>query len=490
MTVFMKQNTITLSLLIVALMMGLTLPAQTDCDPDGDGNPEDDIEGEGEGTDNASGDLSWDLLLNTTCPDQDVDIRLKDYDPSDQCNNSSNLIPETGFNPIKVAIIDSGVRPTSPGRFNQQNLYSYTVSSDGTVSASVAFPHPHGTYSAGVISGMLERNSLIPFPGEPHTFYDYQVLNGELRTSLAAVVAAIEHAVANDVDLISLSIGFVPTECDNIDWEAPKSLLNAAIENAKEQNVIVITSAGNDGNNLEVNPQYPAAYVGHENLVSVGALACEGETPATFSNYGEGIVDLFTTGAFVSVFYNDCFHSINGTSFSTSIVAGKAALHLTKDKNMDKVLCLLRSQSKPFANNQSSIYGIVDVPAIPEDGICANGEAYDPEGGSEADGDQPGNGGLGGFGGKSAGENNGLSSNNKLTVLTSPNPFSDLLRVDIGEFEGHATISLLDGRGRKVFTSEVRQPVLKIDLSHLSTGVYWLNVRNAGSNQTQTIVKQ
>ena len=48
--------------------------------------------------------------------------------------------------------------------------------------------------------------------------FDYQVLNGDLRTSLAAVVAAINHAVDQRVQLISLSIGFVPTECDNIDW--------------------------------------------------------------------------------------------------------------------------------------------------------------------------------------------------------------------------------------------------------------------------------
>ncbi|MFK8162392.1 MAG: S8 family serine peptidase, partial [Lewinella sp.] len=203
------------------MMVGGGLFAQTPCDTDGDGNPEDDELGSGEGADSAAGDLAWELLLSMKCNDDDTELRLKDYDPSDQCTNSSNLIPETGFNGIKVAIIDSGVRPTAPGRFNGHNLFSYTVKPDGRVSEGIAYPHPHGTYSAGVISGMLTRNSTLAFwqqnPG--HDFYDYQVLNGELRTSLAAVVAAIDHAVDNGVDLISLSIGFVPNDCDGIDWE-------------------------------------------------------------------------------------------------------------------------------------------------------------------------------------------------------------------------------------------------------------------------------
>jgi len=321
--------------------------------------------------------------------------------------------------------------------------------------------------------------------------YDYQVLDGDLRTSLAAVVSAINHAVEEGVELIALSIGFVPADCDGIDWGSPSSPLSAAISAAGTKGAIVITSAGNNSKDLEVSPQYPAAYSYH-NLVIVGALTCEGNAAADFSNYGRDIVDVFTTGDYVQIFYNSCFHTITGTSFATSIVAGKAALHLTKIKSMDKVLCLLRSQTKPFAGDeQFSIYGIVDVPDISELNICAKGETYDPNGGSRADG--PGEGGpLGVFGGgeKSAQASSNSTSGKPFTVMASPNPFYDQLRLNIEHGEGVSTVLLLDGQGRQVLNRQVSKPSVNLDLGHLPAGIYRVLVRNAAGSQTRTIVKK
>lgn len=495
----MTQRFIIFTVFNITMLAVGSLYAQSDCDSDGYGNPLH-TTGTGEGHNTAAGDLAWDLLLGITCQGLSTATQqpiaaqnLKDYDPAELCNNSSDLIPEVSRNTTKVALIDSGVRPTSPGRFNESNLFSYQVSPAGVVTSGVSHPHPHGTYSAGVIIGMVD---VYAHPNDYSLtssveLYDYQVLNGDLRTSLAAVVAAINHAVINKVDLIALSIGFVPVECDGIDWESSSSPLSAAISYAESEGVIIVTSAGNNTRNLEESPQYPAVYPNH-NLVSVGALSCEGNLPSSFSNYSRNIVDVFTTGDFVQVHYNGCFHSITGTSFATSIVAGKAALHLTKNRNPDKVLCLLRSQTKPFEDEQFSIYGIVEVPRISELNICANGETYDPNGGIPIDEGGSGTELPGNFGGgeKSAASSEGSTTPEVFKVTASPNPFYDQLRLAIENGKGASTIMLIDGQGRQVLNRQVSKSSVRLDLGHLPAGIYRVLIQNEAGSQTRTIVKK
>lgn len=462
MTVFMKQTFISLTIFTIAMMVGGGLFAQTPCDPNGDGNPdgEHDTEGGGQGTGAIlAGDLAWDALLNTDCGSGPTGI----WDEVQAiCMSSPYSLGRPGFNRVKIAIVDSGIRPTGTGAFNNTLLTSHTVSSDGVVTNEVSHPHPHGTYSASIIDALMAGSRSQT----NYEYVDYQVLNSELRTSLAAVVAAIDHAVIANVDLIALSLGFKPTECDGIDWNNPSSPLYAALERARLQGVIVITSAGNDGNDLSSHPQYPAAYTALENVVSIGALDCNVEEPTSFSNFGAEVVDLFTIGALVRAYYNGCTHDINGTSFSTSVVAGRAAMLLTRESNAETVLCLLRSQTKPFIKEQYSIYGIVD--AQPEQ----NNSSCSLSGQTEGSGPE---------------FSKSLASKD---LIVSPNPFNDQLDITINDHKGRATISLFNSQGQRILAQEVKKTDINLDLSKLSAGVYWLTVQDANGSQTQTIVKK
>ncbi len=463
----MRRFSRTLPLLIFTLLSCFTLSAQTDCDPEGDGNPDlpghNGGQGQGAGGTNGNGDIAWELL-RLPC-DSPVPRLGGNYDPHGRCENSSALIPNLRntdhLGSVKVAIIDSGVQPTKPGLFNNASLASFIVSSAGVVTSGLRHPHPHGTYSAGVISAMLAlggKQDII------HEFYSYQVLDGNLRTNLSMVVAAIDHAITQRVNVIALSIGFVPQECDNLNWEDPASPLYAVIERARQANVVVITSAGNDGNDLTVAPQYPAAYADLDNLVSVGALACEREDRAPFSNYGSEIVDVFTTGAFVRVYYNFCFYEIHGTSFATSIVAGKAALHFSEGNEAPAVLCLLRAQTRPFVDQAYSIYGIVDV----NEGKASCGQRANAEVKGKA-----------------------LEEKPSLLAAISPNPFHDQLQITLAEQqETAAEIVILNGLGQRVFTRRTEQVKLTLDLSDLKAGVYWLTIQDGEKRYTRKIVKQ
>ncbi|MFK8164794.1 MAG: S8 family peptidase [Lewinella sp.] len=218
---------------------------------------------------------------------------------------------------------------------------------------------------------------------------------------------------------------------------------------------------------LAVYPQYPAAYASLENLVSVGALACHSDDRTSFSNYSNRIVDLFTTGEFVRIYYNNCFHEIHGTSFSTSIVAGQAAIHFAENanKSAENVLCLLRSQSRPFPGDQLAIFGIVDVSR--DGSVCRKEDKV-----------------------KSSGDANQLERRTTSGLATSPNPFYDQLDLKLEKVDGPTKVSLLDGRGREMLTREVMQQRLQLNLGHLPTGVYWLSVQNSEGRQTRTVVKK
>ncbi|MEM9930157.1 MAG: S8 family serine peptidase [Bacteroidota bacterium] len=460
----MRRISTTLSLLLLAFLVGFQLNAQ--CDPHGGGNPDNPDFGSGQGSGPTdAGDLAWETLLYNQCDTPIIGLG-EDYDPNEHCTNSSNLIPAlksaAHLRSVKVAIIDSGVRPDKPGRFGSSLLHSYVVSSEGVVSSGTAHPHPHGTYSAGAINGLLLMIARSP---EPHEFYSYQVLDGNLRTNLTQVVAAIDDAVEKGVNVISLSIGFVPQACDNMNWQSPLHPLYAALERARQADVVVVTSAGNDGNDLALAPQYPAAYAGLNNLVSVGGLTCEQGVPAQFSHYIDQIVDLFTTGAFVRVYYKFCFFEIHGTSFATSLVAGKAAIHFAQGREATDVLCLLRSQMVPFEEGAYSIYGIVDVNG--KTNACKERV------------------GLNIFG-------KALTADPTDLLSVSPNPFQGRLRINLETMRDEVpmNVRILNSLGQQVFSRQYQPGTTELDLNDLQAGVYWLTVAAGEERQTRKIVKQ
>lgn len=93
-----------------------------------------------------------------------------------------------------------------------------------------------------------------------------------------------------------------------------------------------VCAAGNDGNDIEQYPTYPAAY-DLDNIISVGATNSQGEI-TTFSNYGK-LVDVFAPGKDIySTLPNNAFGSMDGTSMAAPFVSGCAALLLGKSSNL------------------------------------------------------------------------------------------------------------------------------------------------------------
>jgi len=211
---------------------------------------------------------------------------------------------------VRVAILDSGINIdfTLQGRVVAEasfvtidNGYEFE---DSTTTDSQPDDVAHGTIIA---------KQIATFPNAE--IVNCKVLSQEGSGTSLGIIDAIEWAVEQNSSVINLSLGGTPTLGDP---------LEAAIDWAFSQGVIVVASAGNagDGGNLGTTIESPALF---DTCIAVGALYEDG-TPADFTSIGPSAgrymkPDIsapgYTTSPDGTTYY--------GTSFASPVVAGAAA---------------------------------------------------------------------------------------------------------------------------------------------------------------------
>jgi subtilisin family serine protease len=180
----------------------------------------------------------------------------------------------------------------------------------------------HGTHVAGII-GAEGDNGLgtVGVDWRVHLMA-LKFLDRDGSGNTADAAEAIDYAVQHGARVINAS------------WGGPSySLaLYRAIEEADANGVLVVAAAGNDGDDSDVSPEYPAAF-DLPNVVSVAATDM-GDQLSDFSNYGSRTVDLAAPGDEI---YSTVPRAIDpngyapysGTSMAAPFVSGAAALYLS-----------------------------------------------------------------------------------------------------------------------------------------------------------------
>lgn len=210
---------------------------------------------------------------------------------------------------VHVYIIDSGIRTTHQD-FNGRALASYEAVSGGGVPYAGDCTG-HGTMVASIIGGMtygVAKNSLL---------HSVRVFGCSLATSNSAIIAGVDWVTTNRqlpaVANMSLgSSGYAP--------------LDQAVINSINSGVTYVAAAGNDGSPAS---NYSPARIGQ--VITVGATDFS-DTRASFSNYGSAL-DLFAPGVNIqgaSHTGDNAIGTASGTSFSSPLVAGVAALYLER----------------------------------------------------------------------------------------------------------------------------------------------------------------
>ncbi len=183
----------------------------------------------------------------------------------------------------------------------------------------------HGTHVAGIIGAV--RNNELGMDGIADNIslmIVRTVPDGDERDK--DVANAVRYAVENGADVINMSFGK--------GYSPQKEYVDSAFKFADEQGVLVIHSAGNDGNNIDSVYTYPNKFYTDggwsKNFITVGASSWKESSDSTlaasFSNYGK-TVDIFAPGVDVySTYPNNEYEKASGTSMAGPVVTGVAAL--------------------------------------------------------------------------------------------------------------------------------------------------------------------
>ena len=180
----------------------------------------------------------------------------------------------------------------------------------------------HGTHVGGIIGA--EGNNGIGISGVNWNarLMPLKFLNSDGEGNTADAAMAIDYAVAHGARAINAS------------WGGPafSQTLYEAVRRAGQHNVLVVAAAGNEGNDSDVAPDYPAAF-DLSNVISVAA-SDRYDNLLSYSNYGAKSVDLAAPGDDIYSTVPPAtepsgYANFSGTSMAAPAVTGAAALYFS-----------------------------------------------------------------------------------------------------------------------------------------------------------------
>lgn len=300
----------------------------------------------------------------------------------------------TGSSDVVVAVVDSGILHQHPdlagqivGGYDFVSDTDYSLDGDGTDAdpedpgdGDISGSSFHGTHTAGTVAALSNNSSGIAGVAWNSKIMPLRVIGYGGTGTTSDIIEAVKYAAGLEtdagvqldtpVDIINLSLG----------GEGYSRIEEEVYQEARDQGVIVVASAGNDGNSRIM---YPAGY---DNVLSVSAVAINGGL-ADYSNFGttidvaapggsstdingDGYMDgvLSTVGDDSSGTVQMGYAFYTGTSMAAPHVSGVAALmkavypEMTPD-NFDALLAagyLTQSNSESGWDNMYG-YGLIDA---------------------------------------------------------------------------------------------------------------------------------
>lgn len=171
----------------------------------------------------------------------------------------------------------------------------------------------HGTMVAGLIHLVAPTAQIMPL----------KAFKADGSSDLFNVLQAIYYAAQHGARVINMSFSLAGSSDE----------FSRAVDYATAHGVTCVASAGNSGREVLV---YPAALKSVIGVASTNNL----DIRSTFSNYGANLVTLAAPGeGLITTYPGNHYAGAWGTSFSTPLVAGGAALLLQLDPKMspDKI---------------------------------------------------------------------------------------------------------------------------------------------------------
>ena len=230
----------------------------------------------------------------------------------------------------------------------------------------------HGSHVSGIIGA--DRTNDIGIKGVADNVLIMGVRNtpnGDERDK--DVANAIRYAADNGAKVLNMSFGK--------GYSPDKAVVDEAVKYAISKDVLLVQAAGNDNNDIDVEPNFPSRKYLDGGVASswivVGASgSVDGENlKAPFSNYGKTAVDVFSPGVRIhSTVPDNKYIDEDGTSMAAPVVTGLAALIRSYYPKLTAVQVkeiILKSVVK-VNHNITNLKGADNV-SIPFSDLCVTG---------------------------------------------------------------------------------------------------------------------
>jgi len=206
----------------------------------------------------------------------------------------------------------------------------------------------HGTHVAGIIGADRKNDVGIKGIADNVKIMSVRAVpNGDERDK--DIANAILYAVDNGAQIINMSFGK--------SFSPQKEAVDKAVKYAESKGVLIIHAAGNDGDDLDKESNYPTKVLKNgieaKTWLEIGASSwgADGNFVGSFSNYGKKSVDLFAPGVQIySTVPGNHYEDLQGTSMACPATAGVAALIMSyyPDLTADQVKTILKESTRKF----------------------------------------------------------------------------------------------------------------------------------------------
>jgi subtilisin family serine protease len=262
---------------------------------------------------------------------------------------------------VTVAILDSGIDPYHPdmaGLIDASRSVAF-VPYIGPPAPPWADDNFHGTHVAGtVVTNGIGTSGVAPHT----TLMAVKVCFYTGGCPFSAILSGIVHAADNDADVINMSLGGF---LDKSSSAALHSILNRVVNYAGRNGVVVVSSAGNSGFDLDHLGRdfdagsFEATPCENGNGMCISATNRDDEL-AGYSNYGRSAVSIAAPGGeggFFTGVLSPCSSTsvvipicqsgnywlwLSGTSMAAPHVAGAAALLAGQGYRANRIKTLLQ----------------------------------------------------------------------------------------------------------------------------------------------------
>ncbi len=270
---------------------------------------------------------------------------------------------------ILIAVLDSGFDGLEHAAFDSLDIAGGRDFVDGDASP---LGDDHGTEVLSVIAG-IERGRLIGTA--PHASFllartENVAGNVEQRVEEDYWVAGIEWADSLGVDIVNSSLGYIDFDDGSSyspeDLDGDTAVTTVAADAAAEKGIIVVTSAGNEGDDEWYHVTTPADA---DSVFAIGSVDASGSVSG-FSSRGptfDGRIkpDFVALGERVVVV--DTRHAtykfVNGTSYAAPSFSGAAALLLQVNPSWEygDLRAALMESARSAGPDSLGGYGIIDA---------------------------------------------------------------------------------------------------------------------------------